>query len=115
METRNQNSAATLESPEVLSSALLGLDERFPDTLWLLHHPASGRFGCYCFNNVHGVACFSTENGAFRFAEWIDLTGMVTLEVSFDEARQIAKDRPLPVVSLMLLDDLEHPQIHFVR
>ena len=40
---------------------------------------------------------------------------MQVVEVSFDEAREIAKERPMPVVSLMLLDDLNDPQIHYVR
>jgi hypothetical protein len=100
---------------QVLDLPLLGLEETFPDTLYVLHHPASGRYGCFCHEGIHGLACFSTEGGAFRFAEWIDLSGMQTVEVSFDEARAVAKDRPLPVVSLMLLDHINDPKIHFVR
>jgi hypothetical protein len=94
---------------------LLGLDETFPEKLYVLHHPASNRYGCFQHEGIHGLACFSTEAGAFRFAEWIDLSGMMTNEVSFDEAREVAKERPLPVVSLMLLDTLSSPQIHYVR
>jgi hypothetical protein len=40
---------------------------------------------------------------------------MTTNQVTFDEAREVAKDRPLPVVSLMLLDTINNPKIHFVR
>lgn len=94
---------------------LLGIDEAFPDTVYLLSHPASSRYGCYCHNGVHGLACFSSEAGAFRFAEWIDLSGMSTLEVSFDQAREIAKGRPMPIVALMLLDRINDPLIHYVR
>ncbi|MCX7799370.1 MAG: hypothetical protein N2109_03400 [Fimbriimonadales bacterium] len=90
------------------------LDE-FPDTVWLLEHPATGKHGCYCYQGVHGVACFSTEAGAFRFAEWIDLSGMQAREMSFDEAREVAKSKPLPIVALMLLDSLSNPKIHYVR
>jgi hypothetical protein len=100
---------------QTLTLPLVGLDETFPETLYVLHHPASDRYGCFHHEGVHGLACFSSENGAFRFAEWIDLSGMMTREVSFDEAREIAKARPLPVVSLMLLDSLQNPQIHYVR
>ena len=53
--------------------------------------------------------------GAVRFAEWIDLVGMTIDQVSFDEAREIAKGRPLPIVAMMLLDDMEEPEIHYVR
>lgn len=99
----------TLEQP------LLGLEETFPDHVWLLAHPSSGRYGCFCHNGVHGLACFSSEAAAIRFGEWIDLPGMTTQEATFDEAREIAKSRPLPVVSLMLLDRLDDPVVHFVR
>ncbi|KAA0227999.1 MAG: hypothetical protein AKCLJLPJ_00843 [Fimbriimonadales bacterium] len=100
---------------DALTQPLLGLGETFPEVLFVLHHPASGKYGCYLHDGVHGLACFSTQNGAFRFAEWIDLAGMACLEVNFDEARDIAKARPLPVVAVMLLDNLESPLIHFVR
>ncbi len=99
----------------VLELPALGLDETFPDQVFVLHHPASDRYGCFCHEGVHGLACFSSEGGAFRFAEWIDLGGMATKELSFDEARDTAKGRPMPVVSLMLLDQLHDPKIHYVR
>jgi hypothetical protein len=99
----------------VLDLPLLGLDETFPDKLYVLHHAPSKRYGCYLFDGVHGLACFSTEGGAIRFSEWIDLSGMQTEELSFEEARQVAKDRPMPVVSLMLLDQINDPKIHYVR
>lgn len=98
-----------------LDLPVLGLDETFPEKLFILHHPASDRYGCFCHDGVHGLACFSMEAGAIRFAEWIELAGMVTKEVTFDEAREVAKQRPMPVVSVMLLDRMENPQIHYVR
>ena len=100
---------------QTIDCPLLGLDTAFPDQLYVLRHGPSSKYGCYCFDGVHGLACFSTEIGAFRFAEWIDLSGMSCEEVSFDEAREIAQDRPMPIVSLMLLDDLDAPEIHYVR
>lgn len=99
----------------VLELPLLGLDEDFPERLFVLHHAPSKRYGCFYHEGVHGLACFSTEAGAFRFAELIDLSGMQTVEVTFDEARQVAKERPMPVVALMLLDQLNDPKIHYVR
>ncbi|MBX3095724.1 MAG: hypothetical protein KF812_02570 [Fimbriimonadaceae bacterium] len=91
------------------------LDNEFPSVLFVLHHAPSGRYGCYCHDGVNGLAVFSHEGGALRFAEWIDLTGMVIHEVTFDEARDIAKGRPLPIVCMMLLDNLESPAIHYIR
>lgn len=100
---------------QTLDLSKLGLDNEFPGTLYVLRHEPTDRYGCFCFKGVHGLACFSDENGAFRFAEWIDLRGLHTIELSFDEARELAKGRPMPIVSLMLLDSLTEPQIHYVR
>jgi hypothetical protein len=93
----------------------LGLDESIPDKVWILFHPRSGKYGCYNHQGIHGLACFSNENSSFRFAEFIDLVGMVSKEVSFDEAREVAKSRPLPVIALMLCDDMDNPNIHYIR
>ncbi len=100
---------------QILDCPLLGLTDEFPAELFVLQHPPSGKYGCYCHEGVHGLACFSSEMGAFRFAEFIDLSSMKCVTVSFDEARVIAKDRPMPIVSLMLLDDMTKPKIHYVR
>lgn len=100
---------------ETITETILGIESDFPDQLFLLYHPGSAKYGCYCHEGVHGLACFTSESSAFRFAEWIDLSGMCSVEVSFDEAREIAKGRPLPIVSLMLLDSLNDPKIHYVR
>jgi hypothetical protein len=100
---------------KVLDCPILGLTEEFPSTLYVLKHPPSGKYGCYCHQGIHGLASFSDEQSAFRFAEFIDLSGMVTEEVDFDRAREIAKERPMPIISLMLLDDLREPVIHYVR
>ncbi|HEY3779706.1 MAG TPA: hypothetical protein VGL56_01390 [Fimbriimonadaceae bacterium] len=100
---------------QTLDLPICGLDDSLPDQLFLLHHPSSAKYGCYCHDGIHGLAAFSTEVGAFRFAEYIDLSGMSIEEMSFDEAREVAKQRPLPVVSLMLLDRMDDPKIHFVR
>jgi hypothetical protein len=100
---------------QTLTLSLLGLDTEFPNLLYVLHHPSSDRYGCYCHDGIHGLACFSLAASANQFASLIELSGMVTKEVSFDEARELAKARPLPVVSLMLLDEMRTPEIHFVR
>ena len=100
---------------QTLDLPILETLDSFPSSVFLLHHPSSQKYGCYCHEGIHGLACFSTESGAFRFAEWIDLSGMVSVEVSFDDAREIAKERPMPINALMLLDRLDDPQIHFVK
>ncbi|HLO97754.1 MAG TPA: hypothetical protein VK171_04085 [Fimbriimonas sp.] len=94
---------------------VLGLDLEFPDQLYVLHHTSTRRYGCYCHQNVHGLACFSTETGAAKFGQFIELSGLQIVELSFEEAREIAKDRPMPVTSLMLLDNMSDPMIHYVR
>jgi hypothetical protein len=103
---------------KTLPRAILGLDRDFPDQVIVLHHPPSGRYGCYRFGGVHGLACFSTPNAALHFAlEALEPTvpGLVLQSVTFDEAREVAKSRPFPVVAVMLLDDLDDPVIHYVK
>ncbi|HXH60606.1 MAG TPA: hypothetical protein VNI20_04545 [Fimbriimonadaceae bacterium] len=102
-------------SMQTIDCPLLGLDTEFPSTLYVLKHVPSEKYGCYSHDGVHGLACFSTEAGASEFGSYIELPGMLALEVSFDEARRIAQARPMPIVSIMLLDDLDDPQIHYVR
>ena len=104
-----------LNMVETLTQPIIGLDETFPENVYVLHHVASGKYGCFCHEGIHGLACFSTEMGAFRFAELIEQTGMQAIDTTFDEARDIAKGRPLPVVSIMLLDRINDPKVHFVR
>lgn len=100
---------------QLLECPIAGLDTEFPEKVFVVKHPPTERYGCYCFDGVHGLACFSSEMGAFRFAEWIDLDQMSAEEVNFDEARDIAQNRPAQIVALMLLDDMDDPVIHYVR
>jgi hypothetical protein len=100
---------------QTLLNPILGLEHEFPENVFVLHHPHSKRFGCYCHMGVHGLACFSTNVGAQKFGEFIDLDGLTVMQLSFDEAREIAKERPLPVTAIMLLDNMNDPKVHFVR
>lgn len=100
---------------QVLELPILGMDEEFPEELYVLHHPPSKKYACCNHQGIHGLACFSFEGAAIKFAEMIDLTGMVLNQVTFDEAREVAKARPMPVVALMLLDKMNEPIIHYVR
>lgn len=91
------------------------LGEGFPDKVHVLHHSPTKRYGCYCHQGVHGLACFSSKSGAMKFGEFIELDGLSVLEMTFDEAREVAKTRPMPVTTLMLLDNINDPKIHYVR
>lgn len=101
--------------PQILDCPLAGIGEEFPDVLYVIHHPPTGKYGCYCHEGTHGLACFPTAGSAGKFTENVDLTGMLTVAVTFDEARDIAKERPLPIVSLILLDGISEPRIHYIR
>lgn len=99
----------------VLEVPLMGLDDVFPDKLYILHHKPTMRYVCFCHEGTHGLACFSTEAGAIKLSEWINLPGMTTVELSFNEAREVAKTRPLPVRALILLDNINNPPVHYVK
>src|SRR5690606_37210079 len=99
---------------QLLDCPVIGLENDFPERVFIIKHPPSNRYGCYCFDGIHGLACFSSEDGAVKFSTWLDLNGMTAEEVSFDQAREIAKERPALIVSVMLLDNMEDPKIHYV-
>lgn len=100
---------------DILTCPLKGIEDVWPAELYVIHQFESGRFGVYCFQGVYGVAAFSTTSNARAFIEQIDDSGMEVIHVDFETAREIAKQRPHPVVSLMLLDDIQKPVIHYVR
>lgn len=100
---------------DILTDIETSLVDSFPDNLYVLHHPRTGVYGCYCHGGLHGLACFTSEMSAFRFAEHIELSGMASQETTFDEAREIARSRPAPLVALLLLDSLSNPKIHYIK
>ena len=73
-------------------------------------------YGCYrlpTFTDV--LACFVKRANALKFADWIpDGRPIEVLKVTFDEAREIAKSKPL-TVGIAVLDNVNNPIIHFVR
>lgn len=104
----------------------LNVDEReelidvskFPSKVFVLSFP-NGTYGGYCFkrDNVHGIACFSTEGAAIRFSEHISLTGSTPVEMTFDEAVEVViiRRRHVPQLQcLFLMDgDFDHPTATF--
>lgn len=94
---------------------IVGLDREFPDELFVVLHASSRRYGCFCHQGIHGLAAFSSRDDAERFRSLIELAGLYVVPIAFDEARQVAKERPMPVVALLLLDNLADPVVHFVR
>jgi len=100
---------------KTLDLPLLGLNDEFPDVLFVIHHKPTLKYGCYCHKGIFGLACFSKEEFALEFCEYLELDGMIIVEVDFEQAREIAKSRPMPVVSVMLADTLSDPKIHYVR
>ena len=87
----------------------------FPTNVHVVRCSTSGKFGCYMHGGYHGLACFESSLNAVLFAGDFALTGLQVQSVTFEEAREIAKERPAPVCCLMLLDDPQAPQLHFVR
>jgi len=100
---------------QTLELLLPGLTDEFPNILQVILHEPSQKYGCYCYDGIHGLACFRDDESAKRFCDQLDKTGMKMIQVSFDEAREIAKARPMPVVSIMLMDSQSDPLIHYVR
>lgn len=86
----------------------------FPDDLLLLKHPSKDKWACNTHEGITGVAAFTNESSAIYFRGFVDVPVEI-VEASFEEAREIAKGRPMPVVSVMLLDNMDDPKIHYVK
>lgn len=95
-----------LDRPTTTPSPVLGLENEWPSTVWVIKF-ADGRFACYFFGDLqlNGMCAFESEAAGYRFAEFIDARGCEALEVSFDEALDLAKARPPHVTCLMLVDN----------
>lgn len=100
---------------QVQDCPVSGLEFEWPEALCILPHPPSNKFFCYCFEGTHGLAAFTTVESAVGFVHRHQLTGVIVLVLPFEAARNVAKERPMPVESLMILDDLASPIIHYVR
>jgi hypothetical protein len=103
----------TLANPSTELAPILGLDDEFPDNVWVLK--AGLKFVCYKHGNLHGLAVFSTASLAAAFNVAHGVSYAVGEEVTFDRAREIAKSRPSHVTCVMLLDNINDPVIHYVR
>lgn len=99
----------------VQTEPVLGLGDEWPETLYIVRDMDSDRCGCYYWRGLHGLAVFESNVNADNFASYGGLKAYCIRRVSFDHARDVAKKRPLPVVAMMLCDDLENPIVHYVR
>jgi hypothetical protein len=108
---------ATIHDPRITlhPSMLDQLDDKFPDEMYVLHHSPTQMYGCYSHFGIHGLAVFSSASSCSNFGQPIQLDGLVPKQVTFDEAREIAKERPMPVVAMMLLDNISDPVILYVK
>jgi hypothetical protein len=89
--------------------------DNFPENVVLIYFPGVDKHQCYCHNKIHGLASFSTTEKAENFLDMYSTFKYVFEEVTFDEAREVAKGKPAPIVCLFLLDDVENPAIHYVK
>lgn len=96
-----------------------GFDE-FPPHIWIIHYREAKKYACFEHFGINGLAAFSDEADAEYFACSIAeahclTSGLDIRQVTFEEARIVAKGRPLPIVSLILLDDFNDPLVHWVK
>ena len=79
-------------------------------------------YGGYIEGELSALACFAEEENAEEFAEWCREEGFSQNfkphRIAFDDARRIAKARKLseyPVTCMVLLDDPDNPEVHYVQ
>lgn len=105
----------SIQSPICLKKPLLGLGNGFPSRVWISRHDPSGKYGCYIFDGIHGLSCFSSQEKAEEHRIYCAFPEMSHQEVSFDDARETAKERGGEIECLMLLDDILNPVFHYIK
>lgn len=113
-------STSTIVNPSDigLELPLLGLDDDFPENIYILKDKNKDKYACYHLTSegIYGLMCFEHNSNAasakedFQHKDILEIT-----QTTFDEAREIAKERPLPVTCLLLMDNPISPKIHFVK
>ena len=102
----------------------LGLDDNVPSTVFGVKFTDIGKWLCKCDNGTHGLLVFKNEASATNELSKIKLETMlakkpqpsaIVVELSFDEAREVAKARPLPVCCLILDWQEGINRYHYVR
>lgn len=110
----------TVDIPTIPEDLIGGLDT-FPPNVFLLNAIQNPELYIVdVLNNIHGLACFSTEYDAIKYLDFHLLDGNIscrTVEVSFEDAREIAhekhKKHPF-IVALYLRDYQKPPKIHYI-
>lgn len=112
----------THDAPSTLDSPTLEGFGAFPGRPFVIRYP-DGRHACYRWDHYEekdrriddGLACFRTENAAILFNDHVgNASGGEVIDVTFDEAREIALALP-HLNCLLLLDDMAKPEAHYVR
>ncbi len=95
--------------------------DEFPRLLWCIHYPDRGTYACRLIPedpSAFGLVTFSTLDYCRKFinaaAKHGSVTDCISVLRTFDEARDLAKDRQR-VRAVMLLDDPANPKLHYVR
>lgn len=120
------------EAPGVspLPPNLHGLDRPFPDTMFVLYNADEGKYiviDAYHTerdmpetfeDGFEGVACFTTEAYALtatRQLERSGVSGFQPMDVTFDEAQAVARERTSDIAALILMDRPGRPIVRYVR
>lgn len=108
----------TLEHPDTLNLNLIGLSNDLPDNVYV-GQTANNKHFCYFYNGDDGVVCTRTEKDLYDFLGTIDFActdnDLRIVQVSFEEARNIAKQKALPINSLMIVKDYNNIDVHYVK
>ena len=109
-----------LESPLISSfdEGMWDSISNFPDEIYLIS-VGEGKYAC---NNattpdgmtVNGLSCFPSVDDAISYMAQPGMLSGDTKRVSFEDAREIAKGKPV-LDSLLLWDNSRIVEIHFVR
>ena len=105
---------AILDIPDILEENVFGLSD-FPKDLFCIVYPGE-RYAIYRWQGIHGLACFTVKECAQKFVDLVPGTQANILSIEFDDARDIAKIKAQTTqcCCIMLLDNINNPEIHYV-
>lgn len=84
--------------------------------IYVIYQPKTGRYICNIYGPAHGLAAFLTEIAAQRYVDFQpQINGVEFKAVTFEEAIEIARNRPIEVKSVMFLDDIDRPRLFWFR
>lgn len=103
----------------------IGLPPGWPRKVWVVQF-SNGTHGVLDIpigeglhaDRVHGLACYKKKENAHKYifqVKNVPLEGHKFVQLTFEEARKLAKTKPMPIVAMIRADNPVKPEVFFVK